>query len=148
MPRGVYQHKKGYKRPPFSLAWRNRISLGLKGLFVGDANPAKRPEVRRKISEAMKGNTNWRFADRGEQWKAKIKAASRKGEEKAAWKGDGVSYRELHKWVRRHKGKPGKCIDCGKPALDWSNFDGKYRRRLEDFVPRCRSCHIKYDRDL
>jgi hypothetical protein len=31
MPKGVYLHKKGYKRPPFSKEWREKIAEGAKG---------------------------------------------------------------------------------------------------------------------
>ncbi|HDO20197.1 MAG TPA: hypothetical protein ENG81_01560 [Candidatus Bathyarchaeota archaeon] len=31
MPSGVYKHKKGYKRPPFSKEWKKKISERMKG---------------------------------------------------------------------------------------------------------------------
>ena len=31
MPKGVYQHKKGYKRPPFSKEWRGKLAEASKG---------------------------------------------------------------------------------------------------------------------
>lgn len=64
------------------------------------------------------------------------------------WKGKKASYSSIHKWVRRKKGKPPKCIDCGvvKDKLDWSNVSHKYLRDLNDYVGRCRSCHRKYDK--
>lgn len=30
MPSGVYKHKKGYKRPPYSEEWKRKISIGKK----------------------------------------------------------------------------------------------------------------------
>ena len=43
MPTGVYLHKKGYKRPPFSEEWKNNISKGQKGM--------KKPWVSLSIKE-------------------------------------------------------------------------------------------------
>lgn len=54
----------------------------------------------------------------------------------------------MHLWVIKHKGSPKKCEDCGrtdKMHYDWSNIDHKYRRVLEDYTRRCRSCHRKFD---
>lgn len=52
----------------------------------------------------------------------------------------------LHKRIHRKYGKASshKCIDCSSNARDWSNT-GKYTDRIEDYVPRCRKCHIKKD---
>ncbi len=40
---------KGRKRIPFSNEWKTNISNGLKGLFVGDKNVMKNPEVLKKL---------------------------------------------------------------------------------------------------
>ena len=66
------------------------------------------------------------------------------------WKGDSVSYRGLHQWVRRKKGKPSGCVRCGRRShkpkvIQWANIDGKYHRMLEDFVSLCASCHKNHD---
>ena len=72
-------------------------------------------------------------------------------EEKAYnWKGDNVSYRNLHRWVERRLGKPQKCERCGKDgltghAIHWANKSGKYLRKLTDWLRLCASCHKKYD---
>lgn len=63
-----------------------------------------------------------------------------------SWKGEKVSYRGLHQWVRRNKGKPTTCSECGKQSekprvIQWANTDGKYRRVLDDFIALCASCH-------
>lgn len=39
MPKGIYLHKKGYKRPPFSKKWRENIANAVKGNkshWIGD----------------------------------------------------------------------------------------------------------------
>lgn len=66
------------------------------------------------------------------------------------WKGDNVGYCALHEWVSRYKGKPTKCEHCGKiflrnSQIHWANIDHKYRRRLNDFIRLCSSCHKIYD---
>ena len=40
MPAGFYQHKKGYKRPPFSEEWRKNLGLANKGKTAGEKNAA------------------------------------------------------------------------------------------------------------
>ena len=73
-----------------------------------------------------------------------------KNENHPKWKGAKVSYRGLHQWVRRYKGKPTICSECGlestKPrVIQWANIDGKYRRNLDDFISLCCSCHKFHD---
>jgi len=70
-----------------------------------------------------------------------------KNELNPSWKGDGVGYKCLHKWVRRHKGKPEECIVCNESdkRLVWANKSGEYKRDLNDWIAMCYSCHFKYD---
>lgn len=71
------------------------------------------------------------------------------GENNYQWKGENVSYRELHKWVENHLGKPRICTFCRsteEKKYDWANISGDYHRDLEDWIRLCRSCHIRYDR--
>lgn len=68
------------------------------------------------------------------------------GELNPQWKGDEVSYKELHAWVRRHKPKPELCEDCDEhPAYEVANISGEYKRELSDFKWVCRACHMKED---
>ena len=67
-------------------------------------------------------------------------------EKNYAWKGNKVSHRGLHQWIRRKKGKPTKCSFCGKEDsrpryIQWANIDGQYRRDLSDYIALCGSCH-------
>lgn len=71
-------------------------------------------------------------------------------EKNYAWKGEKVSYRGLHQWIRRKKGIPDTCCNCGKVSqkprvIQWANVDGKYRRDLDDYIPLCCSCHKYHD---
>lgn len=60
---------------------------------------------------------------------------------------DSPSALTLHKRLHRRYGKAKwhNCVDCGKQADDWSNDTGKYTDKIEDYSPRCRSCHVKKD---
>jgi very-short-patch-repair endonuclease len=56
----------------FSEEWRDKISRSKRGQLSGDVNPAKRPEVRRKIREALKGswhdpNSGFNSSERSEK---------------------------------------------------------------------------------
>ena len=65
MPTGVYQHKRGYKRPPFSEKWREKISNAIRGKILPEETKKKislalknrvfSDEHRKKISDARKG---------------------------------------------------------------------------------------------
>jgi len=59
------------------------------------------------------------------------------------WKGDKVSYKSLHCWVRRHKEK--KLCICGKAPYDLANISRKYLRDINDYVWLCRKCHMLSD---
>ena len=65
------------------------------------------------------------------------------------WKGDGVGYVSLHKWVRKHLGESKICAVCGTDDEDktynWANLSGRYIRDLSDWKRMCLSCHRKYD---
>lgn len=66
------------------------------------------------------------------------------------WSGDGVGYGGLHIRVRKVRGTPDSyscrhADDTCKGPMDWANISGKYRG-VDDFVPLCRSHHIRFDR--
>lgn len=65
------------------------------------------------------------------------------------WKGSDVSYRTLHKWVERWKGKPSKCEECGLDETgkwyEWANISKEYKRELSDWRRLCRPCHREFD---
>jgi hypothetical protein len=53
----------------------------------------------------------------------------------------------MHRRIHRKYGPAAKhpCIDCGRAAKDWSLNGDTYTDNVEDYSPRCRSCHVKYD---
>lgn len=78
----------------------------------------------------------------------KILKGRKKGDAHHSWKGDSIEYHGLHLWVVRERGKPSMCEHCGatdKSRYHWANVDHQYRRKLEDFIRLCVSCHKKYD---
>jgi len=71
-------------------------------------------------------------------------------ENNGMWKGEEASYVAIHMWVRRKKGAPKECTDCGKQSetpkvIQWANIDHKYSRELSDWISLCASCHKKHD---
>lgn len=73
-----------------------------------------------------------------------------RGRRHPCWKGDNATYSSIHSWIRDKKGKAGnyKCVHCDKQARDWANIDHIYSRDLDDYIPLCRKCHIKFDKKL
>lgn len=59
------------------------------------------------------------------------------------------SVRRMHYRLMGVKGKAREhvCVDCGEQARDWSQIHDTTGMDFEDYEPRCRSCHIAYDRD-
>ena len=71
-----------------------------------------------------------------------------KGENHHAWKGDCVSYKTLHGWMRKNLPKPNPdvCQICKQDSTqEVSNKSGKYLRDLSDWWWLCRRCHKNYD---
>jgi len=56
-------------------------------------------------------------------------------------------YIDLHKWIRKVKGIPEVCVECGKTGkwIEWANISHKYKKDPSDYQAMCRSCHRKYD---
>ncbi len=60
---------------------------------------------------------------------------------------DDYEYKKAHAAVHRARGKARDqdCVDCGKQALDWSHKHDSEPTDPQNYEPRCRSCHKKYD---
>lgn len=56
-------------------------------------------------------------------------------------------YQHVHYLVRKHRGKAASfmCTDCEDCASEWSLTLGGSPMDVDDYEPRCRSCHAKYD---
>lgn len=86
-------------------------------------------------------------------WNKGKKAIQFQGANHGQWKGENVSYEAAHQWVRRWKGKPTHCEQCGAPkttpwSIQWANKDHKYRRVLDDYIALCMKCHREWDKNL
>ena len=57
------------------------------------------------------------------------------------------SYDVWHKRVRKARGPASgyACVDCGRPAEDWSTVNPSSKDVRVRFQPRCRKCHRSYD---
>lgn len=53
----------------------------------------------------------------------------------------------MHRRIHRKHGAASnhKCVDCNQQARDWSLNGNVYTDKVEDYSPRCRSCHVKRD---
>lgn len=56
-------------------------------------------------------------------------------------------YQRVHKLIRSKRGSASnyECVDCSSNAKDWSHVHGSDHFDLDSYVPRCKSCHFKYD---
>ena len=96
MPSGVYQHKKGYKRPPFSEEWKRNISIAKKKKPILYWLGKTRPGYMKGKKHSEQSKEKMRLAHLGKSTWSKGLKGIRAGEKSHLWKG----------------GKP-KC-DCGK----------------------------------
>jgi len=77
----------------------------------------------------------------------KFRADEQRGNKNHCWKGNKVSKRTLHKFLRRNHPDTGSCSYCNRRTsyLDLANKSGEYTRNIKDYIYLCRSCHIKFD---
>lgn len=80
-----------------------------------------------------------------------------RGADHPKWTGANATYVALHQRVRNARGSASKqrCIGCGKQAAQWSydhrdehervDEHGPYSLDLGHYVPRCVSCHKRFD---
>ena len=62
------------------------------------------------------------------------------------WKGENVTYKTLHRWLKRRFPKPNSCDFCGQVVpVDWANKSGAYKRDITDWLGLCRKCHLYFD---
>jgi len=70
-----------------------------------------------------------------------------KGEGNPSWKGKNAKVSSKHTWLTKYY-KKGPCEHCGenKKLRDWALIKGKeYEHNRDNYMPLCRSCHLKYD---
>ena len=118
-----------------------QAKLGKPGYWKGK----KRPEIKTWLSE-------FQFEKGYEPWCKGKKCPQLSGENQSSYKGENVSYRNLHRWVERNLGKPKICENCKDNSLrhrqyHWANKSRNYKRNLTDWVRLCVKCHKAYDRN-
>lgn len=127
MPKGVYvrteAHRAAMRKPkgPMSEEHKRSIAAALAGRL-----PKNFDEFRQKGWDSPKP----------------------KGPDNAGWKGDQVGYFALHAWLKRERGRPSKCEQCGTKSAkryEWANTSGRYLRDFSDWRRLCVSCHRKQD---
>ena len=77
-----------------------------------------------------------------------IPRLNQRRENNSRWKGDNISYCNLHKWVTYNKGKPSLCEFCGNTKAkkyEWASRDHSYSRDLNSYIRLCTSCHRLHD---
>jgi hypothetical protein len=97
---------------------------------IGDKHRGKiiTEETRKKTSESLKG----RYLN----------------EKNRFWKGDDVSYRALHGWIRRHLPKPkdDMCMLCQQNQFkEVACITSIYNREFKNWAWFCHKCHCKWD---
>lgn len=68
------------------------------------------------------------------------------GEKNHGWKGNNITYKSLHKWIRRNFPKPDLCQLCKQiPPREIACITGIYDRELKNWAWFCIPCHRKWD---
>jgi len=104
---------------------------GVKGFQKGNKIGVKFQKGCKPIAGFKKGNTF---------------GSERQGDKNPNWKGDNVSMKVLHKWIRRHLASPEFCQMCNKnPHEELANITGVYNREFKNWLYLCLSCHRIWD---
>lgn len=139
---------KGYKhteeaRKKMSLARKGKLKSEEHKRKIAEANKGKicSEETRKKISEKQKerliNGVPKEQREKHSEWMKERFV----GKNNFNWKGDKVSYKGLHQWVRKHLFKPDFCKCNLKLPVEVHNIDGKYTRNLETWEWLCKKCH-------
>jgi len=65
------------------------------------------------------------------------------------WKGDDAKQGSLHRWLRAHYPKTGRCEQCWrmrKTDYAFLRFPRAYTRDIRDYMELCIPCHREFDR--
>lgn len=142
----------GKKRSPETIAkiMATKALNPYPGYWLGKKRDEKTVEA---IRQAHLGSTPWNKGLVGvtEAWNKGIRYLQIAGSKNNNWKGQDVSYRNLHRWVERWLGKPDSCEHCETTGLigrkiHWANKSREYKRELSDWIRLCVPCHKAYDK--
>jgi len=105
-------------------------------------------ELKKKNSLFCSKLCSSRYKAASKEFRDKI-SVKKSGSKNYNWKGGVSWYRSIHFWIKREKGAPRKCVDCGitndMSNIQWSNKNHRYKKVLSDWQSRCVICHQKYD---
>lgn len=136
--------QKGNQYGKYKKTWNKGLKIGTSGMEGKKQSEEAKKLISKNNSKHWKGK---KFSDEHKK-KLSENHADFNDEKSPRWKGDDVGYIAVHQWVKKHKGSPGKCEHCGnsdKKQYDWANVDHSYKRKLDDYMCLCRSCHRFYD---
>lgn len=115
-------YNMGVNHPFYGKRHSEQSKEKMKQAKLGKKRGPLSEEIKEKIRQTRLGSKNWR------------------------WKGDHVSYRSLHEWVRKYLSEPKLCEICKKvPPKHLSNKTGVYNRELKNWWYLCVRCHCIYD---
>ena len=110
---------------------------GTKGIMKSNKTSWKRGIIPKGSILFKKGDTSW---NKGKQ------VPQIQNENHPLWKGDKASQKAIHSWIKRKYGKAKVCEICGSNKnIGWANKYHTYKRKIEDWMQVCLSCHRKYD---
>lgn len=147
MPRGVYVRTDATKQS-LSIAAKKRGFPGVQGYCP----PCEEDCTCKKHTTHAGGAKVGHFVS--EETRAKIAAANRISN----FKGDEVTYHTVHWRLQKELGKASTrlCVDCDGAADDWSYNHQDENQKVENglvystdlsfYEPRCKSCHVYFDR--
>ena len=171
MPKGIYKRTNPVwnKGKHWSDIIKNKIGKANKGKLLGENNPAKRPEVREKISKAMKGNksrlgllhtketkekiskshlgksTPWMLGKNNSNWKGGINPINdtiRKSIEMRLWR-ESVFARD--NWTCQKCGQKGGKLHSHH-IKNFAQYP-KLRFAIDNGTTLCKKCHIKFHKE-
>lgn len=93
--------------------------------------------------------TPWNKGLKGKQAMSAETRAKMSASHKKRWESrpGAKSYVAFHIRINRIRGKARNfnCIDCGDDAIEWSWVHDSDPLDVNNYEPRCRKCHVRYD---
>lgn len=132
--KNIVKSKIGEKNPMWNGGKRERKCIKCKKIFY-------RHKIRKYCSNICSNTCKKRLKKLSEAKEGKL------NEKGGNWRGDEVGYMGVHIWISKMKGKAKlkKCLFCPKQAKNWANKKHDYKRKINDYISLCCSCHKKYD---
>lgn len=139
-----------YRKRPSGLSYK--IVAKNKGWFLKGKKPWNKG-----ISVRLSPETEFKKGEHNSP-KTEFNAERVKGDKNFKWKGEEIGYFGIHTWIQRYYGKANHCeneedgrleFECNHKSknYDWALIKGKdYKRKRENFMQLCHSCHLKYDK--